>query len=126
MCRAYSARPRKQANNVFSVLLPVLIPHYCLGKGLYNLGQNRLNANRKEYDAATQTLVPIGWDRQKCPGNPSHLGRPNLSKLIRTKIGRWGLQTMRTELEDRSNFQPYWHTDPVTWRALCTGPYDLV
>ena len=33
----------KLAHSVLSYILPILVPHYSLGKGLYDLGQNKLN-----------------------------------------------------------------------------------
>ena len=50
----------KIAYDVLRVVLPVIVPHYSLGKGLYDLGQNRLNANRLRFNRETMSLVPIG------------------------------------------------------------------
>ena len=50
----------KKAYNALSVILPILIPHYSYGKGLYDIGQNKLNENRQRFDAQTMTLAPVG------------------------------------------------------------------
>ena len=56
----------KIANDVLSKLLPLIIPHYSFGKGLYDIGQNKLNGARMAFDAATMTVRPVGrkdwWD----------------------------------------------------------------
>ena len=56
----------KIANDVLSKLLPLIIPHYSFGKGLYDIGQNKLNGARLAFDAATMTVKPVGrkewWD----------------------------------------------------------------
>ena len=56
----------KVADDVLSKLLPLIIPHYSFGKGLYDIGQNKLNGARLVFDAATMTASPVGkkdwWD----------------------------------------------------------------
>jgi len=56
----------KIAHKVLSKTLPLVIPHYSFGKGLYDIGQNKLNGQRLRYDATTMTLVSVGkknwWD----------------------------------------------------------------
>lgn len=56
----------KTAHDVLSVLLPLIIPHYSFGKGLYDIGQNKLDGARMAFDAATMTARPVGrkewWD----------------------------------------------------------------
>ena len=50
----------KTTHEVLRVLLPIIIPHYSLGKGLFDIGQNNLDARRMVYDAATGTVSPVG------------------------------------------------------------------
>ena len=50
----------KKANAALSIILPILIPHYSYGKGLYDIGQNKLNENRRRFDTATMSLAPVG------------------------------------------------------------------
>lgn len=50
----------KIANDVLSKLLPLVIPHYSFGKGLYDIGQNKLNGERLRFDAETMTVSPVG------------------------------------------------------------------
>ena len=48
----------KMAYKALSVILPILIPHYSYGKGLYDIGQNKLNENRQRFDAQTRASHP--------------------------------------------------------------------
>jgi hypothetical protein len=50
----------KLAHQILSKVLPILVPHYSLGKGLYDLGQNKLNGSRMRYNAQTGGLEPVG------------------------------------------------------------------
>ena len=50
----------KTTHEVLRVLLPIIIPHYSLGKGLFDIGQNNLDARPMVYDAATGTVSPVG------------------------------------------------------------------
>jgi hypothetical protein len=62
----------KLANNVLKNILPLLLPHYSLGKGLVDIGQNKLNGSRLEYNAETQSLQSIGvkdWWHAKIIGD---------------------------------------------------------
>ena len=42
------------------MILPIIIPHYSYGKGLYDIGQNKLNENRQRFNAQTMSLTPMG------------------------------------------------------------------
>ena len=50
----------KKAYDALSVILPILIPHYSYGKGLYDIGQNKLNENRQRFNTQTMSLAPVG------------------------------------------------------------------
>jgi ABC-type Na+ transport system ATPase subunit NatA len=67
----------KAAHAALMVLLPCVLPHYSLGKGLSDLGQNKLNGSRLRYNAATQSLEPIGvgdWSRTGAFGIGDEIG----------------------------------------------------
>ncbi len=50
----------REANRILSILLPIVIPHYSFAKGLYDLGQNNLNAKRLVWDETTRSARSVG------------------------------------------------------------------